>query len=355
MRKSAEILFKLLRLSLGREEEFPLLDEASWQEVYDLAKEHALLGVIFRGIEALPDEKWPPKKLSMREYSQVKFIRGRNESLDKLSRIVCDRLRSDGLDCVLIKGQGLAALYDDPTLRVGGDIDVWSSAPRERLISYARASKPACKVFYHHVDLKPAGKFEVELHFTPTWMNSPFANRRLQAFFEEQKPRLFNNSAEGLPVPDCEFNRVFILVHIYRHLFSEGVGLRQLMDYYHVLRTGFSSGQKAASVKVIESLGLGRFAAAVMYVLGYVFGLEKECMLVDPDSRRGEKLLEEVLRAGNFGHGDDSFSHDGFGKVARSLRFIGQYPSEVLWAPVFKLWQILFIRLKYNVLRYEKK
>lgn len=352
MPKIEEIFFRLLQLSAGKQVDFPALSEDEWLQVYELARRHALLGVIFKGIESLPDGKWPPKHLSIREYTQVKYVRKRNSDLNSLSVMVSDRLASDGIRCVLLKGQGVGMLYPDPSLRSGGDVDVWSDSPRTRLISYARTQKPDSKVFYHHTDMKSAGRYGVELHFTPTWMNSPFANRRLQNFFAERKEAQFANRvglAEGtVAVPTADFNRVFLMVHMFRHLFSEGIGLRQVMDYYFLLSSGITAEERKDTMGVLSSIGLAPFSAAVMYVLQTVFGMDEGALLIPADRRRGEVLLAEIMRAGNFGQFDDSFRHDGIGKVVRSLRFLGQYPSEVLWAPLFKLWQLIFIRMKYN-------
>lgn len=87
-------------------------------------------------------------------------------------------------------------------------------------------------------------------------------------------------------MPTAAFNRVYILVHIYRHLFGEGIGLRQLMDYYYVLRQGCTEQEREATVNVLKDLGMWRFVGAVMYVMQEVFGLPQENMLAEPDERR---------------------------------------------------------------------
>lgn len=335
---------------MGKEVDFPTLDADQWQDLFLLAKKQAVLGVVFQGVEKLPDEKWPPKKLSMWLYAQSGFIRKRNEEADAAALLVSRDLASAGYPTVLLKGQGISRLYSDPSLRQPGDVDVWSTAPRRSLFLYARARKPGSKVCYHHVDLPSVGKTGVELHFVPSWMNCPFTNSRLQRFFlaNWQDSNVLALPGGEVKVPSMAFNRVFILVHIYRHLFSEGVGLRQLMDYYCVLDKGFTPQEKEDTVAVLKSLGLIRFASAVMWVLGKAFRMEESHMLVEPDPKAGASLFEQVILGGNFGKYDSSFKHSGWGKVRRSFRFVADYPSEVLWAPAFKLWQILFIRMKYN-------
>ena len=126
-------------------------------------------------------------------------------------------------------------------------------------------------------------------------------------------------------------NRVYLLVHIYRHLFDEGIGLRQLLDYHFVLRQPCSEAEREEAVRCLERLHLKRFAGAVMYVLQTVFGLEDEHLLVPPSSGRGQRLLAEIMKAGNFGQHDERM-------VSRNMGFLTDYPGEVLWSPLFKIW-----------------
>ena len=153
-------------------------------------------------------------------------------------------------------------------------------------------------------------------------------------------------------MPTLELNRVFILVHIYRHLFSEGIGLRQLMDYYYVLRQGFTEAERRETLQVLESLKMVRFAGAVMWVLQQLFGMDDRYLLIAPNEREGRFLIREVMLAGNFGQYDtrlqhyegESALHWGLRKVMRNFRFVRSYPSEVLWSPLFKIWNYLWWR-----------
>ena len=149
-----------------------------------------------------------------------------------------------------------------------------------------------------------------------------------------------------LPTPSIAFNRVYILVHIYRHLFHEGIGLRQLLDYYFVLAQGFTEEEREATMCTLRSLRMQRFTAAVMWVLQEVYGMDDRYLLTQPDEREGRFLLSEIMLAGNFGQYDERLQHErgesalhwGLRKVKRNFRFVRSYPSEVLWSPLFKLW-----------------
>lgn len=274
--------------------------------------------------------------------------------------------------------------------RTPGDIDIWLFGERKEILDYVRRHVPDCKPVYHHVDFPVVEGLDIEVHFTPSWMNSPVTNRRLQRFFRENcaaelqavchwplavGPREDDDSAaelqatpmansqvpsansqelrangQLLPVPSLAFNRVYILVHIYRHLFAEGIGLRQLLDYYFVLCQGFTEEEREETMRVLRSLKMERFARAVMWVLQAVYGMEERFLLVAPDEREGRFLLDEIMLAGNFGQYDERLQHEqgesalhwGWRKVMRNFRFVRSYPSEVLWSPLFKLWHLFW-------------
>lgn len=233
--------------------------------------------------------------------------------------------------------------------RTPGDIDIWLQGSREEVLDYVRRHVPDCKPVYHHVDFPVIEGLDIEVHFTPSWMNSPVTNRRLQRFFRGERNSNFevrSSAYSEIPSPNLAFNRVYILVHIYRHLFHEGIGLRQLLDYYFVLHQGFTEEERAETMRTLRSLKMERFTAAVMWVLREVYGMDGRYLLTKPDEREGRFLLGEIMLAGNFGQYDERMQHErgesalhwGLRKVKRNFRFVRSYPSEVLWSPLFKLW-----------------
>ena len=162
--------------------------------------------------------------------------------------MVYDKFLKEGMGTVLLKGQGNSLFYPRPLHRTPGDIDLWMNDGRKVVVDYARKYCPGVEVVYHHVDvLKEA---EIELHFTPSWMNSWRMNLRLQRYFKEWKTLSLLHKVQlpervgEVAVPTLAMNRVYLLVHIYRHLFDEGIGLRQLLDYHFVLRQPCSEAER---------------------------------------------------------------------------------------------------------------
>lgn len=353
MRTGHEDFFELLKVAgHSRSELSRALTEEEWGAIYQQAQKQALAGVLFDVVSALPKAQQPPKALLMKWYGMALQIRRRNLQLNVTAAKVYARFRKHGFRTAILKGQGMALLYPNPLSRTCGDIDIWVKGSRKRILKDLFGDGKRGRVLYHHTELFLPDQTELEVHFTPSWMNNFSTNYRLQHFFKRMAEEQFTHEVElpegagRIAVPTAAFNRVYILVHIYRHLFGEGIGLRQLMDYYYVLRQGCTEQEREATVNVLKDLGMWHFVKAVMYVMQEVFGLPQENMLAEPDEKEGSFLLDEVMKAGNFGHYDQRMvrkAHESLGSrfvrlTKRNLRFWRSYPSEVFCTPLFKVW-----------------
>ena len=368
------LFFELLQVAIGNRKMLthtPTAEE--WSELYTLAQRQTLVGIAFRAVEQLPEAQRPPKALLMQWMMATERIKALNTDLDRKALAVANKFLSEGFPSVILKGQGISKLYilrdndnvneNDNCLpdgelsifnsqfsiqeyRTPGDIDIWLHGARKDILNYVRRHVPDCKPVYHHVDFPVIEGLDIEVHFMPSWMNSPVTNRRLQRWFRSFNFHFSIFNYKEIPSPNLAFNRVYILVHIYRHLFHEGIGLRQLLDYYFVLHQGFTEEEREETMHMLRSLKMERFTAAVMWVLQEVYGMDDCYLLTTPDEREGRFLLNEIMLAGNFGHYDERLQHEqgettlhwALRKIKRNFRFVRSYPSEVLWSPLFKLW-----------------
>ena len=241
MLKQQKIFFDFLRFCIGSAKDIPgSMKEVDWKELYAIAKKQALLGVLFYGIRRLPKELAPEQKLLMQWMVMAEQIRKQNIRLFQDSVKVCQNFENEGFANCILKGQGNALLYPDPYMRTPGDIDIYLSGGRKKIMKYVDQVCPNQVMRYHHVDF-PVMKTAIEVHFTPSYMFCPIHNRRMQKWFEKVMGEQCNHRV-SLPdgygeihVPQVSFNVIYILSHLYRHIFTEGIGLRQLLDYYFVI------------------------------------------------------------------------------------------------------------------------
>ena len=255
-------LFRFLRFSLGLEWEVKdILDGRQgcfdWEACYQFTKRQTLVGVLFDGIQRLPKELAPARPLLLRWLSDSESIRRRNMRMDRASAYIYNKVCTAGFRCCILKGQGNALLYPHPSSRIPGDVDVWVMANREELrriaLSLTEGDVSSLQESLNHIGLTVHG-VSVELHSTPALLNSPLYNSRLQRWLKRNadlqcsnRIALPNNAGE-VAVPTLSFNIIYQLCHLFHHCFYEGVGLRQIVDYYLVLKnTDFSGNTNGVS------------------------------------------------------------------------------------------------------------
>lgn len=174
------------------------------------------------------------------------------------------------------------------------------------------------QVEFDHINahLPVYDSIEVELHWRAGHLMSLPKNARFQKWVEKNKEHVMGGRvtlADGseLVVSDVAFNRVYVLLHIFNHEFSEGIGLRQLMDYSFVLRQAVPTEEdKRDSKEIVSSLGMWRFAKAMMWIMLRVFAVPAENLICEADEKEGVYILAEVMQNGNFGHHDERVSRD---------------------------------------------
>ena len=416
MEKQLQIFFDFLRFCIGSAKEIPdSLKEADWKELYAIAQKQCLVGVLFDGIKKLPAEHVGMKKeLLLQWMAESQMLEKANVRLNDAAIQVSEWFRKKGFRTCILKGQGNALMYPNPYSRTPGDIDIWVEGGDKRVISFVRSISPHEKACYHHIEFPSYKGVEVEVHYRPSFQLCFWHNRKLQKYYERVKEKQFSHwvmlGKQGeIAIPTAEFNLIFQLSHIFSHLMNEGIGLRQLVDYYFVICDFYKVYQNFSNPSVslskgsstfspspsssgsgdvtallgarnryalrladhqrstpdcagwdrqgmvqeeLKELGLWKFAGAIMYIMQEVFGMPAYRLIVPPNEKYGRFVLNEVLEAGNFGRHDarNRFGRSQLGhnlqRVYRDIRLVRYFPAEAMSEPFFRVWHF-FWRLKH--------
>lgn len=362
-------IFLFLNYCLGKKVDMSMVvAKIDWRQLYTFASRQALLGFCFDGIERLTKEfseelKQNPmgRDLLMKWMGAAQQIRRQNMKVNAVAGKLFAMLRVDGMRCCVLKGQGNALMYPNPYSRTPGDIDVWIDASRERIMEYAsKKFELGDDIRLQHLETSLDG-VPVELHFFPCSMNNSLYNARLQKWFKRNADLQCLNVVSlpdgigEIAIPTTAFNVIYQLTHLYHHFFDEGIGMRQIIDYYYVVNNDELLAIKDTLQKELKHLGLWKFAGAVMYVLHEALGLSGEKMIAPMDEKRGKLLLTEILNGGNFGQHFTKYGHftqqgmakKYFLKIWRNMHFVRYYPAEALSEPIFRTWHF-FWRLKHR-------
>lgn len=352
-----ELLFEILRCALNGKPYSGSLTSKQLEEVLKQAEEQAIFGLVFNAVhnaEIVDKEDVPGGEVGKVQMAIFEAV-GLQEQIKQQNEIVNERVEMltrifaswEYKSCIL-KGQGVAQLYPNPLLRQSGDIDVWVDGKQNEIISCLRNNFIGIRnIDYVHSGVGFFNDVEVEVHFRPSWMYNPYSNRKLQKYFKATKELQFAHFDDkvGFAYPTIGFNLVYSLIHINRHIFEEGIGLRQLVDYFYILNHS-SSEERIEAYSQLCQLSLKKFAAAIMYIEKEALGIEDTFLLCAPDIKEGRFLLDEIMKGGNFGqHDSRNERYDKNSRIKRGLfhlmrnwRYLKHYPSEVVWIPAWSLW-----------------
>ena len=380
-----EDFFSILQAAIGKSVRLShSLSDDEWQEMFELAQKQALLGIAFEGVKKLPQEYWPKGGMVLKWTMATEAIKHRNRQTTDVCLRLTEIMSKEGFDICILKGQANHVYYDRlidgvslGMLRVCGDVDAWIW-PKEKIlhsvkciIDYCQRKNILLSLCHLHAEVKPIGGVPVEIHFRPSFLNAPWRNRCFQKLFQIAR-------FENVEIDKCgivkklrvDYDLIFQMNHIYRHLLDEGVGMRQVLDFYVLLKE-YNKEQNEQTELMnrseimlhIRTCGMRCFASALMFVLQDMFDMSNDELLCAASEKHGTFLLDEKMAAGNFGHYDERTKtlEVRKGKLSyqlqkaqrrfkRNLRFLTSYPEEVICEPFARVYH--FMWRKFGLYRY---
>lgn len=347
-----ELFYKLVRTGLWAEtdDNLNINDNVDWEEVYRLAEEQSVIGLVLAGIET--SKVKPPQELLLQWIGEVQFLEQQNRAMNKFIAELIEKLQNAGIYALLVKGQGIAQCYERPLWRACGDVDLLLSAD-----NYEKA-KTFLTPFVEHVDPEERvmkhlgmtiGEWVVELHGTMHVEISRKINNGIDDVqddcFYGGKVRSWNNSGTKVLLPSPDNDLILVFTHILEHFFVEGVGVRQICDWCRLLWTYRSELNLQLLESRIKKMGLMTIWKAFGSMAVDVLGMPKGTMPFYDESfrKKGQRILARIMKSGNMGHNNDmsyraKYSGVTYKLVAlwrRFVDFISLTPAFPVDAPKF--------------------
>ena len=303
-----------------------------WQEVYQLAQEQSVQGLLLQGIETVQGS-WlkvhgsplVPKVLLLQWIGEVQVIEQRNKEMNVFIAELIEKLRKNDIYALLVKGQGIAQCYEKPLWRCSGDVDL--------LLSYDNYQKAktlltpfASEVESEYEGISHLGMtidgWVVELHGSlrvglPQKINRVLDEIQSDTFYGGNV-RSWLNGQTQIFMLGKENDIVYVFVHFFNHFYKEGVGLRQICDWCRLLYTYRDSLNYELLKSRIKRAGLmSEWKAFYALATKYLGMPEVPCFMFqdsgDPQwERKADRIMEFILKSGNMGHNRGSWlmEHD---------------------------------------------
>ena len=326
MNNNQEAFFALVRAGL-----FPVHGEGlmvhdfsnvDWGEVYRLAEEQSVIGLVAAGIETVQGSWFKvqgsplvPQEWALQFIGQTLQIEQRNRAMNEFVARLIALLRKNDIYAILVKGQGIAQCYEKPLWRASGDVDLLLSEDnyeKAKEILFPQADSVEQEfVFLKHIGMSISG-WEVELHGT----QRPRLTKQIDRMVDEVQEDVFygghvrswmnGKTQVFLPGPDSDV--IFVFTHILHHFYQEGIGLRQICDWCRLLWTYRESLDIALLESRLRKMGLMDEWKAFYALANKYLGMPEVSGLMFQDSRhskwerKADRVMVFVLEVGNFGH-----------------------------------------------------
>lgn len=329
---NTEAFFELVKAGLwGRgNADIRIEGTTDWNEVYRLAEEQSVVGLVAAGLEVLSDNHSVnvPLELKLQIIGEALQIEQRNKEMNAFVAKLIEKLRKEDVYAILVKGQGIAQCYEKPLWRASGDVDLLLSdsdyeKAKDVLLPLAIDVESEFKAF-KHLGMTMLGRFVVELHGT---MHSRLSKRVDRGIDKVQNDVFFNGNVRSWTngntqvfLPPAGNDVVFVFTHILHHYFIDGVGLRQICDWCRLLWKYQNGLDRSLLEKRIRKMGIMSEwrAFAALAVNGLGMPVEAMPLYNENDKqsekfkKKAERIMEFVLESGNFGHNQKRVHSDSY-------------------------------------------
>ena len=352
-----------------------LFKDVDWQEVYQLAQEQSVQGLVLQGIEWFKNHNLNadldlniPKVLLLQWIGEVQVIEQRNKEMNAFIADLIEKLRRSDIYALLVKGQGIAQCYEKPLWRCSGDVDLFLSYD-----NYQKA-KTLLTPLASEVELEYEGishlgmtidGWVVELHGSlrvglPQKINRVLDDIQEDTFYRGNV-RSWLNGQTQIFMLGKENDIFYVFAHFFNHFYKEGVGLRQICDWCRLLytykdslnynllesrikRAGLVSEWKAFGALAIEYLGFPKDSMPLLNV---------EVDLNANLKRKADRIMEFILKSGNMGHNRDMSHFSKYPYLIRKCVSMGRRIGDLInHARIFPLDSLRFFpRIMFNGVR----
>ena len=319
--KAIRAFLGLLKAGLWQTEVCQIPDNTNYTEVFDIAQDQVVEGLIAAGLETMSKHN-VPKDVVLTFVGSALQIEQRNQSMNNFISRLITKLREDDVYVILIKGQGLAQCYEKPLWRSCGDVDLLVSDS-----NYERVKNILAAYSKDNGD-EISSRLHISYLFEDTWvveLHGSLRSRLIKSMdkavdkavkdmFYGGEVRSWYNGSTCVFLPEANVDVLIVFSHIIEHYYGDGIGLRQICDWCRLLWTY----RESIDIPQLKERIMEAALTAEWKTFGYLaveyLGMPVEAMPFYSSTKinryRAKRVLRNILKVGNFGQNRDfSYAH----------------------------------------------
>ncbi len=347
MNNNPEAFFALLRAGLW-EQDVCLLSfgQLNFSEIYRLAEEQSVMGLIAAGFNHVLDTKIP--KLELLQFIGATLqMEEHNKAMNYFIGVLINKMRREGIYTLLVKGQGVAQCYERPLWRACGDVDFYLSEDNyKKAKSYLMPLATSVEnedIFRRHLAMT-IDPWVVELHGTMYSEISRRVNKCLDevhhSVFCGGGVRSWQNDSECVFLPSPDNDIIIVFTHYIQHFYVGGIGLRQICDWCRLLwKYRDEIDHHRLEYRLKEMGVMPEWKAFAAFAIDYL-GMPDEAMPLYSSAARyhhkAKRICRLILETGNFGHNKDESYRSRYPRlVEKTITFFRRFGEFVRIATIF--------------------
>lgn len=346
-------LLSIIKAALwGVKPDESLFESVDWKELIQLADVETVTGLLLDGLALLSPKLFPSEdrvmQLAGRQNKYAQYNQVHRDTIVQIDKT----LKNNGIKAVFMKGQITGLRYPKPLHRQPGDIDfVVGKGDFAKTLDILETIGRVDRYLVHeHHGMAWINGVTVEPHYKVHNYQRPSTDKAMQEMFAEVFPdKLITAGIDGheVSVFPPTFESVFLVSHMVNHVYEEGLGLRQVIDYAMFLDKcadmvdWLQHDERLCKMRMQRAFRI--FSCICVTYLGLPLPHQ-----IEPFSFRekewARKMMEDILTVGNFGRGKYVFHHNGWKDAlsnyhwvfGRCIHLAFVCPSEARWWIVSK-------------------
>ncbi|MBQ8009785.1 MAG: nucleotidyltransferase family protein [Bacteroidaceae bacterium] len=311
-------------------------DGVDWGEVYRLAEEQSVIGLVADGIDRfklhVPSFKIP-QEWALQFIGSALQLEQQNKGMNTFIAKLVAGMRKVGIYTLLVKGQGLAQCYENPLWRSCGDVDLLLSDDnyqKAKAFLLPKASFVEDEEKHKKHLAMTINDWMVELHGSLRCGFSARIDRSLDKIYHDTfyggNVRSWTNERVQVFMLGKENDVLYVFVHFLNHFYKGGVGLRQICDWCRLLWTYRDSLDVQFMETRIREMGLmSEWRAFGAYAVKYL-GMDATAIPLFDDNAdlksKTRRINKFILSVGNMGHNRSEKGQKSY--LSRKVRSFGQ-------------------------------
>lgn len=302
-------LFTLLRLGLDTStiekenlSDFIMLPAEKWASLGDLARNQGVLGIILDGIDKLENTRYGlTRELQVNQklewIGEVLQIEQRNQHQKEVMNDLTEKWLQNNIRVMVMKGQANGLLYPKPNHRSPGDIDCYLFKDYALGNEIARhLGADVDESWYKHSVIRYEGEtFENHQYFVHTreGKRSKLLQKELADALNADKWEYFPDSC--ICLPPAQWNAMFLTYHACAHFITEGLRLKQLLDWAMFLHKEQNDVDWEQFYAFCDRYHLRRFSDAITTICIKHLGVQITNSTIITKSSYANKVLDSAL------------------------------------------------------------